>query len=107
MNGGIYLIHDDGRLVEMNEEDDEDRTIRLSGIFSPDVYLLDVLQDPRDWLSPRPKVPEGTKVVVSLQPSPGNVISTGTPGAVEIKDGDVVSCRMDGFEPLSNPVVRR
>jgi hypothetical protein len=66
MNGGIHLIHDDGRLVEMNEEDDEDRTIRLSGIFSPDVYLLDVLQDPRDWLSPRPKMPEGTKVVVSL-----------------------------------------
>lgn len=29
------------------------------------------------------------------------------PGAVEIKDGDVVSCRIDGFEPLSNPVVRR
>ena len=31
----------------------------------------------------------------------------GAPGAVEIKDGDVVSCRIDGFEPLSNPVVRR
>ena len=29
------------------------------------------------------------------------------PGAVEIKDGDVVSCRIEGFEPLSNPVVRR
>ncbi len=38
---------------------------------------------------------------------PGDVISTGTPGAVEIQDGDVLSCRIDGFEPLSNPVVRR
>lgn len=38
---------------------------------------------------------------------PGDVISTGTPGAVEIRDGDVLSCRIDGFEPLSNPVVRR
>ncbi len=38
---------------------------------------------------------------------PGDVISTGTPGAVEIRDGDVVSCRIDGFEALSNPVVRR
>jgi 2-keto-4-pentenoate hydratase/2-oxohepta-3-ene-1,7-dioic acid hydratase in catechol pathway len=38
---------------------------------------------------------------------PGDIISTGTPGAVEIKDGDVVSCHIDGFEPLSNPVVRR
>lgn len=38
---------------------------------------------------------------------PGDIISTGTPGAVELRDGDVVSCRIDGFEPLSNPVVRR
>ncbi len=37
---------------------------------------------------------------------PGDVISTGTPGAVGIRDGDVVSCRIDGFETLSNPVVR-
>ena len=37
---------------------------------------------------------------------PGDVISTGTPGAVEIQDGDVVSCYIDGFEPLSNPVRR-
>ena len=37
---------------------------------------------------------------------PGDIISTGTPGAVEIKDGDVVECRIDGFETLSNPVRR-
>nr|MBA4116101.1 fumarylacetoacetate hydrolase family protein [Rubrobacter sp.] len=37
---------------------------------------------------------------------PGDVISTGTPGAVVIKDGDVAECRITGFEPLSNPVVR-
>jgi 2-keto-4-pentenoate hydratase/2-oxohepta-3-ene-1,7-dioic acid hydratase in catechol pathway len=36
---------------------------------------------------------------------PGDVISTGTPGAVVIQDGDVVECRIIGFEPLSNPVV--
>jgi 2-keto-4-pentenoate hydratase/2-oxohepta-3-ene-1,7-dioic acid hydratase in catechol pathway len=34
------------------------------------------------------------------------VISTGTPGAVVIHDGDVVECRITGFEPLSNPVVQ-
>jgi 2-keto-4-pentenoate hydratase/2-oxohepta-3-ene-1,7-dioic acid hydratase in catechol pathway len=38
---------------------------------------------------------------------PGDVISTGTPGAVEIRDGDMLSCLIDGFEALSNPVVRR
>jgi 2-keto-4-pentenoate hydratase/2-oxohepta-3-ene-1,7-dioic acid hydratase in catechol pathway len=38
---------------------------------------------------------------------PGDIISTGTPGAVVIQDGDVVSCRIDGSESLSNPVRRR
>ena len=37
---------------------------------------------------------------------PGDVISTGTPGAVVIEDGDLAECRISGFEPLSNPVVR-
>lgn len=35
---------------------------------------------------------------------PGDIIMTGTPGAVVIRDGDVVECRIDGFEPLLNPV---
>ena len=35
---------------------------------------------------------------------PGDVISTGTPGAVEVRGGDVVGCRISGFEALSNPV---
>lgn len=35
---------------------------------------------------------------------PGDIISTGTPGAVVIRDGDVVACHIDGFEPLVNPV---
>ena len=37
---------------------------------------------------------------------PGDVISTGTPGAVVIREGDVAECRISGFEPLANPVVR-
>ena len=37
---------------------------------------------------------------------PGDVISTGTPGAVVIQEGDVAGCRITGFEPLSNPVIR-
>jgi 2-keto-4-pentenoate hydratase/2-oxohepta-3-ene-1,7-dioic acid hydratase in catechol pathway len=37
---------------------------------------------------------------------PGDVICTGTPGAVEIRDGDVVECRISSMEPLSNPVRR-
>jgi 2-keto-4-pentenoate hydratase/2-oxohepta-3-ene-1,7-dioic acid hydratase in catechol pathway len=37
---------------------------------------------------------------------PGDVISTGTPGAVVIQEGDVAECHITGFEPLSNPVIR-
>jgi 2-keto-4-pentenoate hydratase/2-oxohepta-3-ene-1,7-dioic acid hydratase in catechol pathway len=35
---------------------------------------------------------------------PGDVIITGTPGGVHIKEGDIVECRIDGFESLVNPV---
>ena len=36
---------------------------------------------------------------------PGDIISTGTPGAAVIAHGDTVECRIDGFAPLVNPVV--
>jgi 2-keto-4-pentenoate hydratase/2-oxohepta-3-ene-1,7-dioic acid hydratase in catechol pathway len=38
---------------------------------------------------------------------PGDIISTGTPGAVVIEDGDVAECRIDGLGSLANPVRRR
>jgi 2-keto-4-pentenoate hydratase/2-oxohepta-3-ene-1,7-dioic acid hydratase in catechol pathway len=37
---------------------------------------------------------------------PGDIISTGTPGAVVLREGDVLACHIEGFEPLSNPVGR-
>ena len=37
---------------------------------------------------------------------PGDIISTGTPGAVVIEDGDSAECRIDGFGTLANPVRR-
>ncbi|MET8307765.1 fumarylacetoacetate hydrolase family protein [Micromonospora sp. NPDC005173] len=36
---------------------------------------------------------------------PGDVISTGTPGAVQIHPGDVAECRINGIGTLRNPVV--
>jgi 2-keto-4-pentenoate hydratase/2-oxohepta-3-ene-1,7-dioic acid hydratase in catechol pathway len=36
---------------------------------------------------------------------PGDIISTGTPGAIHIRHGDRVQCRISGFETLENPVV--
>jgi 2-keto-4-pentenoate hydratase/2-oxohepta-3-ene-1,7-dioic acid hydratase in catechol pathway len=40
--------------------------------------------------------------VMTLQP--GDIISTGTPGAVVLQDGDRIACRISGFETLENPV---
>jgi 2-keto-4-pentenoate hydratase/2-oxohepta-3-ene-1,7-dioic acid hydratase in catechol pathway len=37
---------------------------------------------------------------------PGDIISTGTPGAVVIEDGDVAGCVIPGVGQLSNPVER-
>ena len=36
--------------------------------------------------------------------NPGDIISTGTPGAVVLKDGDHIACRISGFKTLENPV---
>jgi len=36
---------------------------------------------------------------------PGDVISTGTPGAAAVADGDKMECRIPGFFPLQNPVI--
>lgn len=35
---------------------------------------------------------------------PGDIISTGTPGAVVIRNGDIVECEIDGFHTLKNKV---
>jgi 2-keto-4-pentenoate hydratase/2-oxohepta-3-ene-1,7-dioic acid hydratase in catechol pathway len=38
---------------------------------------------------------------------PGDIISTGTPGAVVIEPGDIAECHIEGLGALSNPYVRR
>jgi 2-keto-4-pentenoate hydratase/2-oxohepta-3-ene-1,7-dioic acid hydratase in catechol pathway len=38
---------------------------------------------------------------------PGDIISTGTPGAVVLEHGDVAEGRIEGFAALTNPVRRR
>ncbi|QZY55218.1 fumarylacetoacetate hydrolase family protein [Crassaminicella profunda] len=43
-----------------------------------------------------------SKVMTML---PGDIISTGTPRAVHIHEGDVIECWIDGLEPLINPVI--
>jgi 2-keto-4-pentenoate hydratase/2-oxohepta-3-ene-1,7-dioic acid hydratase in catechol pathway len=35
----------------------------------------------------------------------GDIVSTGTPGAVVLTPGDVVECRISGLRPLANEAV--
>jgi 2-keto-4-pentenoate hydratase/2-oxohepta-3-ene-1,7-dioic acid hydratase in catechol pathway len=37
---------------------------------------------------------------------PGDIVATGTPGAVVLAVGDMAECRVSGFAPLTNPVVK-
>lgn len=42
---------------------DEDRTVRITGIFDPGLYLPDLLQNGPEWLS---EVPDTKGIVVTL-----------------------------------------
>ncbi|UVI29309.1 fumarylacetoacetate hydrolase family protein [Paenibacillus spongiae] len=37
---------------------------------------------------------------------PGDIIMTGTPGSVLLREGDIAEARISGFEPLFNPVAK-
>lgn len=64
------------KALQLKAHVDADGQVRLSGVFDPDVYMPDLLREANDsishtawadgWLAPRPKVPEGTRVVVSM-----------------------------------------
>ena len=41
--------------------------------------------------------------VMTLEP--GDIISTGTPGALKLSDGDQIGCSVEGVGSLYNPVV--
>jgi len=36
---------------------------------------------------------------------PGDILSTGTPGAVALADGDCIECPIDGMLPRRHPVI--
>ena len=56
----------------------------------------------RELIFPVEQLIEYITFVMTLEP--GDIISTGTPGAVVINNGDVVECRIEGFAPLLNHV---
>ncbi len=74
--------------------------LNVATVFNGEVYAQNVVSNMT--FSPGYLVSFHSHVMTLL---PGDVISSGTPRAVHINEGDVVECRIDGFESLINPVI--
>jgi 2-keto-4-pentenoate hydratase/2-oxohepta-3-ene-1,7-dioic acid hydratase in catechol pathway len=85
-------------LVTVDEVDDVDE-LEVSTIHNGQVHRRNVVSNMtfRPWWL----VSFHSKVMTLL---PGDIISTGTPGAAHIRPGDVAGCSIVGFRDLSNPV---
>ena len=86
-------------LVTPDEVDDEMK-LEVATVINGKVHASNTVSNmtfPPDYL-----VSFHSKVMKFL---PGDVLSTGTPRAVHINEGDKVECRITGFETLKNPVV--
>ena len=85
-------------LVTVDEVDDVDK-LEVSTIHNGQVHRRNVVSNMtfRPWWL----VSFHSKVMTLL---PGDIISTGTPGAAHIRPGDVAGCSIVGFRDLSNPV---
>jgi 2-keto-4-pentenoate hydratase/2-oxohepta-3-ene-1,7-dioic acid hydratase in catechol pathway len=69
----------------------------LNGVCTRSATLSDMRFGPAELLA----------FISGVMPlEPGDIVSTGTPGAVVLSPGDVVECRITGLQPLRNPVVR-
>jgi len=75
------------------------RGLRVATVINGKVHALNSISNmtfPPDHL-----VSFHSKVMTLL---PGDIISTGTPGAIRLHDGDRIACRIDGLTPLENAV---
>lgn len=74
--------------------------LKVATVINGKIYAQNVVSNmtfPPDFL-----VSYHSKIATAL---PGDIISTGTPRAVHIHEGDIVECWIDGFEALKNPVI--
>lgn len=89
------------QLVTPDEVDDVEM-LEVATVLNGEVHRVNTVSNMT--FSPRELVAFHSRVMTLL---PGDIISTGTPGAVVLKDGDVLECRISGFETLANSVVRK
>ena len=87
------------QLVTPDEVDDVLR-LKVSTVINGRVHAENTVD--HMTFTPDMLIAYHSKVMTLL---PGDIISTGTPGAAHIHHGDQVACRISGFESLHNPVV--
>lgn len=86
-------------LVTPDEIEDVNK-LEVTTVINGKIHARNVVSNmtfPPDYL-----VSFHSKVATML---PGDIISTGTPRAVHINEGDIVECWINGFDPLVNPVI--
>lgn len=77
-------------------------SLQVSTVHNGSAYRTDTVSSMT--FSPEFLVAFHSQVMTLL---PGDIIATGTPGAVVIRDGDTVACEISGFRTLVNPVCLR
>jgi 2-keto-4-pentenoate hydratase/2-oxohepta-3-ene-1,7-dioic acid hydratase in catechol pathway len=86
----LYTIDEVGDPFELQVETVINGKVHAKNIVSNMTFALDYL------------VSYHSQIMTLL---PGDIISTGTPGAVPLSHGDVIECRISGFQPLRNHVI--
>ena len=89
-----------GPILYTIEEVKDVFSLQVQTILNGKVYAENTVSNmtfPPDFL-----VSYHSKIMTML---PGDIISTGTPGAAPLKNGDIIECRIHGFHPLMNRVI--
>jgi 2-keto-4-pentenoate hydratase/2-oxohepta-3-ene-1,7-dioic acid hydratase in catechol pathway len=89
-----------GPLFITPDEIEDILKLEVSTVINGEIYAKNVISNMT--FTPDFLVSFHSKVMTML---PGDIISTGTPRAVHIQDGDNVECRITGFKPLVNHVI--
>ncbi len=99
MSKGFDTFFSFGPMLVTPDEIEDVMRLHVATIINGHVHACNIVANmtfPPDFL-----VSFHSKIMTML---PGDIIATGTPGAVPISEGDRVECWIDGFEPLVNPV---
>jgi 2-keto-4-pentenoate hydratase/2-oxohepta-3-ene-1,7-dioic acid hydratase in catechol pathway len=89
-----------GPVLYTVEEVEDVSSLKVQTIINGEVYAENTVANmtfPPDAL-----VSYHSQIMTML---PGDIISTGTPGAAPLKNGDIIECRISGFQPLTNHVI--